>query len=174
MGLIKPRLKTTFNGQLGSNDQIDDKELLLIADPDGRTDIYMQGKFSSLVDNGHIKGMHRIRTFHPFQEAEPSHKIGGNIPCLPMHHMVDVGEMASQHLWRANFPLLTEFSEYLPFIYKALPDPLLSPLSRVKMRIGKSSRLSTPVHEEGVFLHLEEERRVRRLIPEKGELGLGH
>jgi len=88
--------------------------------------------------------------------------------------MVDVGEMASQHLWSANFLLLTEFSEYLPFIYKALPDPLLSPLSRVKMRIDKSSRLSTPVHEEGVFLHLEEERRVRRLIPEKGELGLGH
>src|SRR5882724_2812914 len=99
----------------------------------------MQGKFSSLVDNGHIEGMHRIRTFHPFQEAEPSRKIGGNIPCLPMHHMVDVGEMASQHLWSSNHLLVTERSERLPFGYKAVPDPLFSPFSSMKMRIDKSS-----------------------------------
>jgi hypothetical protein len=39
----------------------------------------------------------------------------------------------------------------------------------VKMRIGKGPRLSAPVHEEGIFLHLEEKRRVRRLIPEEGK-----
>ena len=44
----------------------------------------------------------------------------------------------------------------------------------MKMRIDKSSRLSAPVHEEGVLLHLKEKWRVRRLIPEKRELRLGH
>ena len=56
MGLIKPGLKTNFSGQLGSNDQIDDEELLLIADTDGRTNIYTQGEFSSVVENGQIEG----------------------------------------------------------------------------------------------------------------------
>jgi hypothetical protein len=42
------------------------------------------------------------------------------------------------------------------------------------MRVSKVTWLSSPVHEEGIFLHLEEKRRVRRLIPEEGKLGLGH
>jgi hypothetical protein len=42
------------------------------------------------------------------------------------------------------------------------------------MRIDKGSRLAAPVHEEGVFLHLEEKGGVRRLIPQEGKLGLGN
>jgi hypothetical protein len=44
----------------------------------------------------------------------------------------------------------------------------------MKMGIDNSSCLSAPVHEEGVLLHLQEKRRVRGLIPEEGELRLGH
>jgi hypothetical protein len=88
--------------------------------------------------------------------------------------MIDIGEMASQHFWGSNCLLFTERTERLPFGYKAVPDPLLSPLSRVKMRIDKGPRLSTPVHEKGIFLDLEEKRGIGRFIPEEGKLGLGH
>jgi len=39
VSVIKPGLETAISGQLCGNDEIDDEELLLIADPDGRTNI---------------------------------------------------------------------------------------------------------------------------------------
>ena len=39
VGLIKPCLEISFRRQLGGNDEIDDEELLLVADADGRTNI---------------------------------------------------------------------------------------------------------------------------------------
>ena len=114
VGLIKPCPEISFRRQLGGNDEIDNEELLLVAYADGRTNIDTQGE-SPRLDNGHIQGGHRAGTFHPCQEVEPLGEIRGNIPFLLVHHMIDVGEMASQHLWSANHLLVTERSERLPF-----------------------------------------------------------
>jgi hypothetical protein len=138
MGHIKPCPEISFREQLGSNDEIDDEELLFVAYADGRTHIDTQGQSPSL-DDGHIQGGHGGGIFHSCQEVEPSGEIGWIIPFRLVHHMIDVGEMASEYLWSANRLLITERSERLPFGYKTVPDPLFFSLPGMKMRIDKSS-----------------------------------